>query len=467
MLRILLIFSMVFALFGNSVNQTIAATKDNSARVDTLLRNWLGGDQPGAAVLVIQNQNVLYRKGFGLANIKTNEPITPDTVFELASVSKQFTAMAIMILVEEGKLNLDDLASKCFPELSEKITIRNLLNHTSGLPDYMLLLEKNGLLNPDWYVSGKPQPDQFEPMSKDVLKILTQTKKLHFAPGTKWEYSNSGYVVLSQIVEKVSGESFADFLKHKIFEPLGMTHTFVDDGNQKQIEGRAKSYSRLKRGGYKDRTYTPLNYISGDGGVNSTLEDLAKWDAALNSEELVTQTTLAKAFSRGNLNRGRQVGYGFGWFLNDSFGLEMQSHEGGWTGLRHYIMRFPTEHLTVVVLSNLEERDPVVLANNIAKEYLGGKMIFPSAIKISPTKLQRFVGNYQLDEQTSFKIIAEKDRLLIKPSLLEVIKILKPISADEFFVEGREDLRVRFTKDRKGRVKGLVINDTDTVQKLL
>ncbi len=347
-----------------------AALAEKSKRVDALMAPWSKGDTPGAAIVVIQDGRVVHERGYGLANLETRTPIRPDTVFDLASVSKQFSAMAIMVLAERGKLSYDDSLSKFFPEFppyARKITIRHLLDHTSGLPDYMDLFAKTGKINKDGKMGG------FEPTSRDAVELLARQKELLFDPGEKYEYSNSGFAVLGQIVEKASGERFAKFLKDNIFQPLGMNSTLVLDETRPRIKNRAISYSR-EGNGYKDIDYDPLNWIYGDGNVNTTIEDMVKWDQALYTEKLVKQSTLRQAFTSGKLNNGRAIGYGFGWRVAKRFGLNCLSHGGLWVGFASYIMRFPDQHFTVIVLSNLAQFPTDTLTPKIAKIYLPDKI---------------------------------------------------------------------------------------------
>src|SRR5262245_33092806 len=260
MKRFLVAASLTLLISGLADAQAADA---RSARVDSLMAAQVAANAPGAAVLVIHNGKILHEKGYGLANIATKTPITSTTTFDLASCSKQFTAMAIMMLAERGELSYDDPLTKFFPEFpayASKITVRHLLNHTSGLPDYMGVFRKG------------PAGISAEPSSREALTMLTRIQEPLFAPGAKWEYSNSGYVVLAQIVEKASGMTFPAFLKQNVFDPLGMSTTVVSDQIKAPAVNRAISYAPAG-GGFRDADYTPLNRIYGDGNVNTSLED--------------------------------------------------------------------------------------------------------------------------------------------------------------------------------------------------
>ncbi len=341
-----------------------ATAASRSAAVDSIMAELIPAGAPGAAVVVVHNGAVVHQKGYGLANVETKAPITPATTFDLASVSKQFTAMAIMMLVERGKLGYDYPLTKFFPEFpayASKITVRHLLNHTSGLPDYMSIFRK------------RPPGVSAEPSSREAVTMLAQIPEPRFSPGEKWEYSNSGYVVLGQIAEKAAGVPLPAFMKANIFDPLGMTTTMLADENNPKVANRAVSYAP-DGAGFKNIDYTPLNRIYGDGNVNTSVEDLVKWDQALYSDRLVKQTTLAQAFTAARLNSGALTDYGFGWTIGNVNGLRVLSHGGSWVGFRTSITRVPSERFTVIVLSNVATFNPTAAGRRIASVYLPDKL---------------------------------------------------------------------------------------------
>ena len=265
-------------------------------------------DAPGISVIVIKDRMVLYKKAYGLADVEARVPNTTNTNFRLASVTKQFTAMAILILMERGKLSLESHLADFlpdFPAYGREITIRQLMNHTSGLPDYEALVPA----------------DQKEQLSdEDVLPILKQTTKGDFQPGSKFKYSNSGYVVLGLIAAKVSGKSFARCLEESIFEPLRMSSTVAYEPGISTVKNRAYGYT--PSGKTFRRTDQDLtSAILGDGGIYSSVEDLYHWDQALNTTKLVRATTLKQAFSPGNFGNGQTSNYGFGWFVDTVGGI--------------------------------------------------------------------------------------------------------------------------------------------------
>jgi len=311
------------------------------------------------------------KKGYGLANLEKKQPIDPDTAFLLGSVTKQFTAMAIMILAERGKLRYEDTLSGFFPEFppyAQKITLRNLLQHTAGFPEYDDLFLASGKMDSYWPRSSKSKPSRFEPTSKDVMRILAEQKELQHTPGEKFVYSNSGYVILAQVVERVAGQAFAQFLQQEIFQPLGMKRSRLYDETRPMIQKRATSYKGT--GVYKEIDYAPQNAVYGEDNIYTTVEDMYYWDQALYTNKLVKAATLKEAFTPGKLKDGTATSYGFGWAVNRVIGFKALEHGGAWLGFRTYIVRFPSQRFTVIVLSNLAQFQPDVIAAEISKIYL-------------------------------------------------------------------------------------------------
>ena len=318
------------------------------------------------AAILIRDGRIAWKTTFGLADLETHRAITLDTQFELGSVTKPFTAMAILILSEQGKLRLDDTLDKyCpeFPAYARIIRIRDLLHHVSGLTDYEMLMV--GKIGDNFYRSSKGPPAPHEFTSAEVLKTLSRQPELKFAPGSRFEYSDSGYEVLGQIVERVSGERYAEFLKERVFAPLGMRDTLVLDERKHSGPRLALAY-RKRNGRWEDITYSPENYEYGDGGVESTANDLFKWDQALYTEKLVRRATLEAAFTPGRTSDGKIIetrffdypsSYGFGWFISSENGATVLEHGGVWSGYRTHIVRVPSRHLTAIVLSNSSNND--------------------------------------------------------------------------------------------------------------
>lgn len=426
------------------------------AKVDSVMAPWSQGGTPGAAILVIQEGRIVLKKGYGLANLESQKPIEPDTAFLLGSVTKQFTAMAVMMLAERGKLKYDDPLSKFFPEFpayARKLTVSHLLHHTAGFPEYEDLFLESGKLDKDYPRSAKTPRSRFEPTAKDALALLAQVKAPRFAPGEQFEYSNSGYVILARIVEKVSGQSFAQFLRQNIFQPLGMNRTLLYDETRPKVQNVATSYT-VKDGVYHDIDYTPLNAIYGEDNIFTTVEDMYQWDQALYTERLVKASTLQAAFTPGTLNNGNATEYGFGWRVKDFLGLHTVSHGGAWIGFRAQIVRFPDQHFTVVVLGNLQQLGVDDIAARLSKIYLADKLARPVAVSVAPEALRKCVGQYELAPGAIVEVSLEKNDLWFKTPDGKSGKLL-PESATKYFVEGREEVHVSFNPDEKGNIVSL------------
>jgi CubicO group peptidase (beta-lactamase class C family) len=347
-----------------------AKSQISPAQIDAIFAPLKSHNAPGAAVLVVHDGHPVFHQGYGVTDLRTLHPINSHTNFRLASFTKQFTAACIMMLARDGKLHYDDHLTGVFPEFpayGKSITIRNLLNHTSGLPDYE-----------DLYMSQYPKtPEDKIPQIHDaeVLKLLEQQTSGRFPAGTKWEYSNSGYVVLGLIVEKVSGKGFGEFLHERIFVPLKMSNTLAYEQGKNRAPNRAYGYTKEKDG-WSETDQSPTSATLGDGGIYSSLDDLAMWDRALREHTLLSEAEMQPALTpvhptdgSAQSEDGKPVSYGFGWFLDPYNGRRRMSHEGSTMGFRTTIQRFPDDKLTVIVLANRVDIDPAELALRVADLY--------------------------------------------------------------------------------------------------
>jgi CubicO group peptidase (beta-lactamase class C family) len=320
----------------------------HNPEVDSLFSVFATDSTPGAAVMVIREGEVLHAAGYGLANLRDGSPMHPSTPVRLGSVSKAFTAMAIVILEERGELSFDAPAVDWVPELARfpGITIRHLLNHTSGLPDYY---DDESPLGEIATSADRDKPLQ----NAEAVAVYEGWGEPRFPPGDRFEYSNPGYEVLALIVERISGRTFADFLASEIFTPLDMTTAAVRDLPGTVIPGRAIGYEQKQEEdtGWQESDDHWGNWLVGAGGVYASLEDLYRWDQALyrwaDSGDRTTE-----AFEPARLNDGTMSEYGFGWGLSDRLGRAAIHHNGAWVGFRTSLLRFPEERLTVIVLSN-------------------------------------------------------------------------------------------------------------------
>jgi CubicO group peptidase (beta-lactamase class C family) len=369
--------------------QAQAAKGSTERKIDGVFSAVTSPDAPGLAVLVRRNGNTLFERGYGVRDLRTKIKIDPRTNFRLASFTKQFTAMAIMLLVHDGKLRYDDKLTKFFPEFpayGQDISIRHLLNHTSGLPDYedSMEAEEKASGHPLWTPEHQIQDEE-------VLQLLEKESKGFFAPGAGWAYSNSGYVVLGLIVAKVSGKPFGEFLYERIFSPLHMDRTLLHVKGKNEVADRAYGHTKEKDSGvFKETDQSPTSATQGDGGVYSNLEDLSKWDDALRNHTLLSGAEMDPALSAAkladgsqtrepeiphgdNVSPGKAVSYGFGWFVDPYQGHTRMWHTGETMGFRTVIQRFTDDNLTIIVLCNRTDLDPAKLALQVADIFLPAK----------------------------------------------------------------------------------------------
>ena len=335
-------------------------------RVDEIFSDFDAESSPGAAVIVVRDGAVLFQGAYGEADLRQGTLIETDTVFHLASVGKQMTAVAILQLVEKGKLALDDPAAKYLPELSgwaDKVTIRHLLLHTGGLPDvYEALEERAG-------ASGqRPGP---EPDNAAALKLLAQWKRLDFQPGARQDYSNTGYDALGALIQKVSGQSFGAYMQEHIFAPAGMKDTFAWDTARRARSKHARGYAWDEDHWTLDDE-SPLNLIHGSGSISSTVEDMARYDKALFGHKLLKESSLGEILKPGRLADGQTIPYGFGWDIdrNEENGALYDGHSGAWMGFSSYYLHYPQAKLSVIVLSNSSETEAEALAFETAEVFL-------------------------------------------------------------------------------------------------
>ena len=354
-----------------AITMAYASAQVSDSQIDAIFAPLKSANGPGAAVLVVDNGKPVFRRGYGVTGFHPMRRIDAQTNFRLASFTKQFTATCIMLLVRDGKLHYDDRLTDVFPDFPDygkSITIRNLLNHTSGLHDYEDLLMKQ-------YPST---PEDRIPQIHDagVLKLLEQQTSTDFPTGTKWEYSNSGYVVLAMVVEKVSGKPFGEFLQERIFTPLKMTNTLAYERGKNTVSHRAYGFTK-KDNAWRETDQSPTSATLGDGGIYASLDDLEKWDRALREHTLLSAAEMAPALTPARFNDGpakfpdgTDVSYGFGWFLYDYKGHKRMWHNGETVGFKTTIQRFPEDKLTVIVLANRTDIDPEQMALKVADLYL-------------------------------------------------------------------------------------------------
>jgi CubicO group peptidase (beta-lactamase class C family) len=345
--------------------------KIDDAQIDSVFSAVTSAGEPGLAALVRVNGRSVFEKGYGARDLRTKAKIDGVTNFRLASVTKQFTAMAVMLLVRDGKLRYDDSLTDVFPDFpayAKSISIRNLLNHTSGLLDYEDLLEKQ--------YPGTP-PEKI-PQIKDagVLAMMKQQTTTKFSPGALWEYSNTGYALLAMVVEKKSGRPFGEFLRERIFAPLKMDNTIAFENGKNEVQNRA--FGHTKSGDkWQEKDQSPTSAVLGDGGIYTSLNDMTKWDDALEHHSLISEhdmrpaiyPALASNKTPGETiedRNGNPIHYGFGWFLDPYKGHKRMYHDGDTVSFRTTIQRFTNDHVTIIVLCNRDDLNPQDLAERVA-----------------------------------------------------------------------------------------------------
>ncbi|MFC5581697.1 serine hydrolase domain-containing protein [Rhodanobacter terrae] len=331
-----------------------AGCTDRTATVDRLMQKYQG-NVPGASLLVLKDGKPLIRRGYGLANLEQHEQASPATNYRLASVTKQFTAAAILLLAQDGKLKLDDSIRHWLPSLpanADEVTLRELLSHTGGLIDYEDLIPAGTTRQLD---------------DNDVLRMLSDAPKSYFTPGSAYRYSNSGYVLLGLVVEQASGEGLPAFLQQRIFRPLHMDHTLLYVRGGPGVSHRAYGYSE-ENGVWKRTDQDLTSATRGDGGIYSSIDDMAKWDAALYDDRLLSDASRKLAFSPHAKVTGEpyEASYGFGWRITG----DTLWHSGESIGFRNVIVRWPRQHLTVILLSNRNDPEPYRTVLSIAEPFL-------------------------------------------------------------------------------------------------
>jgi len=384
------------SFIGSTAQAKPRPRSSTAAAVDKVFAAWNKSTVPGCAVGALRDGQWLYSHGYGMADLEHGVPITPKTVFHIASVSKQFTAFAIYLLAQEGKLALDDDIRKYLPELHDfgkTITIRHLIHHTSGLRDQWVLLAMAGWRLEDVITES------------DILRLVWRQKELNFAPGDKELYSNTGYTLLGLIVKRVSGQSLREFAQKRIFKPLGMEHTHFHDEYGELVNARAYSYERQGEAAYR---YIALSYSNvGATSLFTTVEDLALWDENFYTGRIGGKDLLAQMQIKGKLNDGREIGYASALVIGSYKGLKTVEHGGGDAGFRTDLLRFPDQHFSVITLCNAAESNPGGLARQVADIFLAANIVeipskpvvvpHPAEITIDPQKFDAYAGHYELE----------------------------------------------------------------------
>jgi len=394
---VLLLFFVVSGSFAVGMEASGPNLKE---KIDGYLSGIYKEDMPGAAVLVVKEGDVILRKGYGLADMELGVPVRPEMVFRIGSITKQFTAVGIMMLVEQGKVKLDDLITvylKDYPLKDKKVTVRHLLNHTSGIRSYTSMPEFGELMRKD--------------MSVNELINVFKNEPFDFEPGEKYLYNNSGYILLGAIIEKVSGRKYAEFIREHIFKKAGMDHSCYDD-TVSVIKNRARGYAIMKNE-VKNASYLSMSLPYAAGSLMSTVDDLYKWNRALNSGKLISKKSLKQVYSRSKLNDGEEISYAFGFINIDYHGHTEILHGGGINGFITQKSWFPEEDIFVTVLTNStgHEFSPLFVSQWIGTLLLG-KPYSEDKVKIlSEKELDEYVGVYRINKDEARIVTREGKKL--------------------------------------------------------
>lgn len=429
----------------------LGADDETTDKVDKLFAAWDKTTSPGAALAVVKDGKIIYERGYGMAKLEDGIVNMPEKVFDIGSVSKQFTAACVAMLVREGKIGLNDDIRKYIPEMpayGRPVTVSHLLHHTSGLRDYNALLELAGF-----------RADADSPTVEEALEIVCRQRKLNYTPGDEYSYTNTGFFLLSQIVERVSGKSLNAFAQERIFKPLGMTQTLFQDDHAQIIKDRATGYTEGERG-FK---ICMSNWDeTGDGNVYTTVRDLTLWDQAFYTGALgrdlmeLLQTT-------GVLNSGKKIDYAWGLVVNEYKGLKVVEHGGAWVGFRAALVRFPEQKFSVIILANLDSIDPSGLAFKVADIYLAGQLKEPAkdearkegqagaAITVPRGELEALAGNWQ-DRRFGrwLTLTLKDDKLLTRLGGQDLV--FTPVAPGKFIVaENDAGIAIEFEPAEKGK----------------
>jgi len=426
-------------------------TKEQESQIDTLFSEYESPNTPGCAIGVIQNGKFIYKKSFGMANMDYDIPITADSKFELASNSKQFTAACIVLLHLEGKLDLEDDVRKYInelPDYGKTITIRHLLNHTSGIRNYDALLSLSDFQLHSFFTT------------EDAVRLICKQKKIDFLPGEKFSYSNSGYVLLAEIVKRISGKPLREYADEKIFKPLAMNDTFYNDDCTETIKNRVIGYYAEKNDKFKANFYN--NTALGDAGVISTVNDLLKWDENFNKPIVGGQKMLDNLLTKGVLNNGETIYYALGLMYGSYKGLNFIEHDGRSFGFRTELIRFPVQKTSMIILANRSDADSYNLALEIAEIIFKPKAVdlpdktveskVPVTISLTKSELEKFCGNFWYEEDKLNRKIYLKNEELFYWRNEESESQLLPISQNELTMVGTQSaVRMEFINNQNSK----------------
>jgi CubicO group peptidase (beta-lactamase class C family) len=436
-------------------------SREQVAQVDAVFKDWSDAAGPGAAVGVTRNGRIIYSQGYGSAQLEYRIPVTPATIFHVASVSKQFTAFAVALLARDGRLSWDDPVHRHLPDLPDlgrPVTLRHLANHTSGIRDQWELLIMAG-----WRIDDVITRDQ-------ILQLMSRQRELNFEPGSEYLYSNMGYSLLAEVAARVSGQDFGEFLRERVFLPLGMHRTHVHSDHTRVVPGRAYSYSPIQGGGWRNAVLSYAN--QGATSLFTTVEDLGRWIAEMEEPVVGYAELWAEMAKPAVFNDGRTTPYGLGLSVSPYRGLATQGHGGSDAGFRTQLLHFPTERLGVVVFGNASSFNAGAAARRVAELFLGDRLepdperegLTPRPrARVETAVLDELAGRYRT-EAGGMVTVTRRENELRAEGLGDEALVLTAESDTAFWVPARKG-RVTFARDREGRVDGFNFVHADGSQR--
>ena len=452
--NIVLLFMLVPFFSSADVNKI---SKEKSAAIDKIFIEWDKENAPGCGLGVMQDGQLIYARGYGMANLEYDLPNTSQSVYRIGSTSKQFTAASIVLLAEQGKLNLDDSLDTFFPDFpnyAEAITVRHLLNHTSGIRDYLTLSYLKGLQGDDYYTD------------KDVMVWLINQTELNFVPGEEFVYSNSGYWLLGQIVNQVAEMSMTEFAQKEIFTPLEMNNTHFHNDHTMIVKNRASGYLPKDEDGFQI-SMTTLDMI-GDGGIFTSIEDIKKWDDAYYSSQVLSKKFWKMMTQRGKLNNKEELDYASGLFISEYKGLDTVSHGGAFVGFRAELLRFPKQKFSVAIFANRGDANPTTMAYKLADVFLSDKYVVEEKQENTSQKevdaetesfsYEQLIGTYELDPGIDIVVSIEKQRLHAKQLWNNKEYNLVKLGTNTYHIEDAPEIKFSFS-DLKGNLTQMATID--------
>ncbi|MEK7832667.1 MAG: serine hydrolase domain-containing protein [Acidobacteriota bacterium] len=452
---IILLGSTAFAQGSPAGSMPTASITD---KVDKLFEQWNKPDSPGCALGVIKDGKFVYKRGYGSANLDYNVPLSSESVFYIASTSKQFTAASILLLIRRGVISLDDDIRKYFPELPKyeaTITVSHLVHHTSGLRDY---LELRGM-------AGQKSDEPFN--NEEAVELIARQKGLNFKPGERFLYSNSNYVLMAEIVRRASGKNLREFADENIFRPLGMTNTHFNDDRTAIVKNRVVSYAPIASGRF--RQFVKTIEAMGDGNLLTSVEDLARWDQNAYDDKVGGEGFSNQMLTRTKLNSGQEIPYAFGLGNEEYKGLKAVAHGGGFMGFRTEMIRFPEQKFTVICLCNIGSATPYALARQVADIYLADLLKpaearpnsappasnSPQPPTLTAEQLAEYIGVYYSEElDATYRVVIEDGKLFIKARNATRASLV-PRPKDEFRQLGTI---FSFARNDQKQVTGFALN---------